>query len=119
MLTILDSKGKQLATCDDISAGQTESRLAWKVSVDGTYSIRVEDRLASRGGPEYSYRLKIDRPAGRGLSLQLAVNALNIETRGQYATLPIAIERRGGFKGPVTLEIDGLPAGVRPRDCNR
>ena len=112
VLTILDSKGKQLATCDDISAGQTDSQLAWKVAADGNYSIRVEDRLLSRGGPRYSYRLKIE-PANRAadFQLKLAVNALNIE-RGAVATLPIAIERRGGFKGPVALEIDGLPAGV-------
>jgi hypothetical protein len=112
VLTILDSKGKQLATCDDISAGQTDSQLAWKVSADGTYSIRVEDRLPSRGGPQYTYRLKIDR-ANRvaDFQLKLAVNALNIE-RGAVATLPIAIERRGSFKGPVALEIDGLPVGV-------
>ncbi|HEV3301174.1 MAG TPA: PPC domain-containing protein [Planctomycetaceae bacterium] len=112
VLTILDSQGKRLATCDDMSAGQTDSQLAWKVPVDGTYSIRVEDRLASRGGPQYAYRLKIDR-ANRAadFQLKLAVNALNIE-RGAVATLPIAIERRGGFKGPVTLELGGLPAGV-------
>jgi hypothetical protein len=112
VLTILDSNGKRLATCDDMSAGQTDSQLAWRVPADGTYSIRIEDRLASRGGPQYAYRLKIDR-ANRAADyqLKLPVNALNIE-RGAVATLPIAIERRGGFKGPVALEIEGLPAGV-------
>jgi hypothetical protein len=78
----------------------------------GRKLLDSEDRLLSRGGPRYSYRLKIE-PANRAadFQLKLAVNALNIE-RGAVATLPIAIERRGGFKGPVALEIDGLPAGV-------
>ena len=112
VLTILDSKGNRLATCDDMSAGQTDSQLSWKVPADGLYSIRIEDRLASRGGPQYAYRLKIDRADhAADFQLKLPVNALNVE-RGSEATLPIAIERQGGFKGPVTLEIEGLPAGV-------
>jgi hypothetical protein len=112
VLTILDSKGKPLATCDDMSAGQTDSRLAWKVPADGTYSIRVEDRLASRGGPQYAYRLKIERGnAAADFQLSLPTNAINVE-RGTVTTIPIAIERRGGWNGPVTLEIEGLPAGV-------
>jgi hypothetical protein len=112
VLTILDSKGKQLATCDDMSAGQTDSQLAWKVPADGTYSIRVEDRLASRGGPQFAYRLKIDR-ANRAADFQLKLpaSALNV-VRGTVTTMPIAIERRAGFAGPVTLAIEGLPAGV-------
>jgi Bacterial pre-peptidase C-terminal domain len=113
VLTILDSKGKQLATCDDMSAGQTDSQLAWKVPADGTYSIRVEDRLASRGGPQYAYRLKIDRPnRAADFQLKLPANASNLE-RGTVTTIPIAIERLGGFTGPVTLEVEGLPADVK------
>jgi hypothetical protein len=112
VLTILDSKGNRLATCDDMSAGQTDSQLAWKVPADGTYSIRVEDRLASRGGPRYAYRLKIT-PAktAADFDLSLPVNALNLE-RGADATLPISVRRRGGFQGAVALEIEGLPNGV-------
>lgn len=112
VLTILDAKGNRLATCDDMSTGQTDSQLAWKVPADGTYSIRVEDRLASRGGPQYAYRLKIDRATrAADFQLKLPANAINVE-RGSETTLSIAIERQGGFKGPIALEIDGLPAGV-------
>ncbi|HET6323749.1 MAG TPA: PPC domain-containing protein [Planctomycetaceae bacterium] len=112
VLTILDSKGKQIATCDDMSAGQTDSQLAWKVPADGNYSIRVEDRLASRGGPQYAYRLKIDRAnSAADFQLKLPANAVNIE-RGTVATIPVAIERRGGFAGPVTITIEGLPPDV-------
>jgi hypothetical protein len=112
VLTILDSKGNRLATCDDMSAGQTDSQLSWKVPADGLYSIRIEDRLASRGGPQYAYRLKIDRANGAAdFQLKLPSSALNVE-RGSETTLPISIERQGGFKGPLTPEIDGLPAGV-------
>ena len=63
VLTILDSSGKRLATCDDMAPGQTDSRLTWNVPADGMYRIRVEDRLPSRGGPQYAYRLDVERAA--------------------------------------------------------
>jgi hypothetical protein len=95
-----------------MAAGQTDSQLTWKVPANDNYLIRVEDRLASRGGPQYPYRLKIDRAqAAADFQLKLTINALNVE-RGATATLPVGIERRGGFTGPVSFEILGLPAGV-------
>jgi hypothetical protein len=112
VLTILDSSGKRLATCDDMAPGETDSRLAWNVPADGTYRIRVEDRLPSRGGPQYAYRLDIERAAlVPDYRLRLATDAVNIE-RGQEIRLTVTAERSGGFSGPITLAIEGLPAGL-------
>jgi hypothetical protein len=113
VLTIVDSSGKRLATCDDMAPGETDSRLTWNVPADGTYRIRVEDRLPSRGGPLYAYRLDVERAAtAPDFRLQLATDAVNVE-RGHEARLTVTAKRSGGFQGPIALAIDGLPAGVR------
>lgn len=113
VLTILDSSGKRLATCDDMAPGVTDSQLTWNVPADGMYRIRVEDRLPSRGGPQYAYRLDVERAAAvPDYRLRLATDSVNVE-RGQEARLTVTAERSGGFSGPIQLSIEGLPAGVR------
>jgi len=113
VLTILDPSGKRLATCDDMGTGQTDSQLTWKVPADGTYRIRVEDRLKSRGGPEYAYRLKVERSAtSADFRLRLGADAVNVE-RGQPAKLVVTAERIAGYDGPIALHITGLPATIK------
>jgi hypothetical protein len=113
VLTVLDASGKRLATCDDMAAGQTDSRLTWNVPADGIYRIRIEDRLPSRGGPQYAYRLDVERAASAAdFRLRLAADSINIE-RGQEARIVVTAESEGGFAGPIALTLEGLPAGVR------
>ena len=112
VLTVLDSSGKKLASCDDMKPGQTDSQLTWKAPGDGTYEFRVEDRLPSRGGSEYAYRLHVDRVnLPTDFRLVLAGDTLNIE-RGKEARLKITVEPQGGFRGPIALSVDGLETGV-------
>ena len=47
-----------------------------------------------------------------GPSFQLSVPATATTHVGQPVTLPITISSSGGFSGPVTLSISGLPTGV-------
>ena len=113
VLTILDATGKRLASCDDMSPGETDSRLTWKVPADGTYCIRVEDRLPTRGGPQYTYRLDIEpTTVVPDFHLKLATDAVNVE-RGHEARLTVTADRSGGFNGPIALSIEGLPTGVQ------
>jgi hypothetical protein len=113
VLTILDATGKRLASCDDMSPGETDSRLTWKVPADGTYCIRVEDRLPTRGGPQYTYRLDIESATVvPDFHLKLATDTVNVE-RGHEARFTVTADRSGGFNGPIALSLDGLPPGVR------
>ncbi len=113
VLTILDATGKRLASCDDMSPGETDSRLTWKVPADGTYCIRVEDRLPTRGGPQYTYRLDIEpTTVVPDFHLNLATDTVNVE-RGHEARFTVTADRSGGFNGPIALSLDGLPSGVR------
>ncbi|MBT4865753.1 MAG: hypothetical protein HON53_11660, partial [Planctomycetaceae bacterium] len=113
VLTLFDEAGKQLAQNDDLGKGQTDSRLTFKVPADGTYIVRIEDRLPTRGGPTFAYRLKISQPkvAPAGFRLKLPADVAVVE-RGKEFKLKIDVQRLGGFKDEIALVIENLPTGV-------
>jgi hypothetical protein len=119
VLAVGDSAGKVLATAE-APGPRADPVLSFTVPADGTYWVRVSDRFRTRGGPLYAYRLRMGPPppadfrlllAATG-RLPLAADALTLR-RGGQAKLKIAVERRGGFTGPITLAVEGLPAGVK------
>ena len=111
VLTVVDAKGKQLATADDLGGGQTDSQLALTIPADGEYRIRVQDRLASRGGPRFAYRLRVTPGERAGFRVLLTADAVTVD-RGKSANLKFKVERSGGFQGEITLKVAGLPQGV-------
>src|SRR5262249_37637418 len=62
-------------------------------SADGPYFLHIEERFAQRGGPDYTYRLRIDRPGAPDFQLRLASDALTL-TRGTPAKLKITADRQ-------------------------
>src|SRR5207247_1936182 len=80
---------------------------------DGVYRIEVADRFHSRGGPEFTYRMNVSpAPTTPDFRLSVATDTFAIPHLGK-AKLKVAIERMNGFKEPIELTIDGLPAGVK------
>src|SRR5690606_2343962 len=77
---------------------------------------RVEERIASRGGPQFAYRLRGTaspeqssiQPAFR---LQLPTDAVTLE-RGGQVKLKISAQRLGDFQDEIALEFRNLPAGI-------
>jgi hypothetical protein len=94
----------------EAGAGQLDPVLLFTVPADGIYGVRVQDRLRSRGGPAFAYRLRIAPPVP-DFSLQLVADAVTVP-RGGQAKLKVLAERRGGFKDAITLTMTGLPDGV-------
>jgi hypothetical protein len=111
VLTLFDSAGKQLAQADDLGGDQTDAALNFTAPADGIYHARVEERFASRGGPEFAYRLKVESAPPPDFEITLPGDAL-VVYRGAQANLKLAVTRSGGFAGAITLEAEGLPAGV-------
>jgi hypothetical protein len=109
VLTLLDPAGNELAHASG-SAG-TDPSLSFTAPADGAYVVRVEDRFASRGGSSFAYRLRLDRAPQPDFELHLSTDALSIP-RGGEAKLKLAVERRGGYAGPVALSVEGLSGGV-------
>lgn len=111
VITLLDDAGKTLASHDDIGGPQTDSRLTWTAAADGTVTLRVEDRLASRGGPQFAYRLRIATKAEPDFRITIPADSLTVE-RMKPGNLKLNVERIGGFAEEIDLEIAGLPEGV-------
>jgi hypothetical protein len=109
VLSVYDAGGKELARAE-AGPGQLDPTLIFTVPADATYSVTVQDRLVSRGGPGFAYRLRAAPPTP-AFRLFLASDAITVP-RGGSAKLKILAERRGGFKEPIALAVAGLPAGI-------
>jgi Bacterial pre-peptidase C-terminal domain len=107
VLSVRDSSGKSLGTAEATNGDPT---LRFTAPANGTYSIAVQDRFKSRGGPDFSYRLHVDRPR-YDFELTAAIASMTIE-RGKQMSLKLAVNRRGGMNGLIHLQIEGLPPGV-------
>jgi hypothetical protein len=110
VLLVLDDTGKELARGDDLPGGSPDCELKFAAPKEGTYSIVVQERFASRGGKDFAYRLRCAKPAA-DFQLEMTVDSLAVDVGGTKK-LPVNITRLGGFAGPITLSAEGLPAGV-------
>ncbi len=112
VLTIFDANGKQLAQNDDMASGETDSRLTYKVPVDGVYKIQVEDRFKRGGGAAYAYRLYVT-PQGEpkpDFDLQLPTDVLTILPKSQ-PKIKLTVARQG-FEGDIEITAENLPEGA-------
>ncbi len=110
VVTLTDSAGKELAKAE--AAGtQLDPTLHFTPAADGTYLVRVAEKVPSRGGPEFAYRLRVAvQPSG--FRLQLAADVLAVQ-RGGQAKLKVTAERQGGCNDTIALTVEGLPNGVK------
>lgn len=116
VLEIFNADGKLLAEVDDsrgsphaYSWSAKDSELRFKAPTDGRFYVSVRD-LNGGGGEHYVYYLRAE-PDGP-----------DFELFGEYYYAMLApgtrmlwfagIKRLNGFDAPVTLGIEGLPAGV-------
>lgn len=111
VLVIQGPDGKEVARDQD-SASAADSFLRFTAPADGTYTVRVSEQFAHRGGPAYGYRLRVTRPAP-DFRLSFATDAIIAERgKGKAPKFKLDVQRSGGFDGEITLAIEGLPAGV-------
>jgi hypothetical protein len=68
----------------------------------GTYRLRVEDE-AGKGGPEWSYTLRVYRPAP-SFEVWTAKSSFAVRARGGSTQMKVFVVRSGGFDGPVELD---------------
>jgi hypothetical protein len=112
VLTVSDAADKVLAKTAPPGVTLVDPRLSFKAPADGTYTVRVADQFASRGGPAFGYRLRVAPPSAEPdfhLTLSDSVVTLN---RGGEAKLRVTATRSGGFNGAIRLDLEGLPHGV-------
>lgn len=118
---------KDLATADDVDGLHTVARfnlssvdatLRWQVPEDATYQVRLNDLyLSQRGDPRLFYRLKIrpERPDFRLFVVPESATQPETPTlrAGGRCLARILAWRVDGFAGPIRIEAEGLPPGVR------
>jgi hypothetical protein len=108
-LAILGPDGKELARNDDLPE-TTDAGLDFTVPADGTYQIVVSD-MAGKAGPRAAiYRLVMRHPVS-DFALQLTAPRVSVPLGGKF-NLPVKAVRTGGFTGQITLQVNGLPAGI-------
>jgi hypothetical protein len=110
VLSVTDNTGKELAKAE-ATGTQLDPTLTFVPPTDGTYIVRVAEKVPSRGGPEFAYRLRVT-VAAPGFRLLLAADTLSVP-RGGQAKLKVTADRQGGFTDAIPLTVDGLPAGVK------
>lgn len=107
-LTVFDPDGKQIASNDD-AAGSVDPELAMTPAADGVYKIVVTDRSGKGGDRAANYRLSVAIPREDvELTLPPQLNVL----LGSQVKLNLKATRKGGFKGPIPITINGLPPGI-------
>ena len=111
VLTLLDEKGQQIATADDLANGQTDAVLAATLSADGNYTLKVEDRISSRGSSDFAYRIRVIRAADAVLRLTTPLDAVTL-LRGGELRVKVLAERPQNFADEIELSIEGLPEGI-------
>ncbi len=112
IVTITNSEGAPLAMVSSADDLKSACRVQWQSPESGNYAIRMRDiQQGVRGGPDFIYRLSV-APAVPGFELSLANDFVNV-VQGAKAELDIKVKRSGGFAGPIDLQLDGLPEGIR------
>lgn len=115
VLHLTDAEGKTLKSSASTPQKPLEPAFDFEFPVEGLYELTIEDCFPDRGGSEFAYRLKVERPASPDFRLNLPADVLTA-TRGVDAKLKIGIERRNGFGQEVKLSAAGLPDGVTAPD---
>jgi hypothetical protein len=86
-----------------------DSRLDFDVPVDGDYLVHLKD-VRNLGGPGFAYRLTI-RAETPDFTLVASPDNPNIP-QGGSVPVTVFVNRFQGYKGPIEIEVKGLPKGV-------
>ncbi len=104
VFVIIGPDGKQLAATD-----APEPKASVTLPADGEYRMVVRDSSGKSPDPRFVYRLTLRRPPA-GFTLK-TVGVASVPVGGKGA-LTVEVVRTGGFKGPITVKLNGLPDGV-------
>jgi hypothetical protein len=107
-LVIVKEDGTELKRVDDVP-GTTDASVVFTVPLDGAYDLLVSDTSGASGNRQAVYRLAVqnEKPGFRLTVPEL----LAVPVEGA-TVLAVKAVRTGGFTGPISVAVDGLPEGV-------
>ena len=95
---------------DPLREWGADSRLAFTAPTDGEYVVRVTD-IRGEAGADYRYTLTVRPQQPR---FQVSVGGSNPTLNaGSGKEVSFTVKRIDGFQGPVTIEVENLPPGIR------
>lgn len=112
LVRVLNAAGKEIATNDDAFELSKDARLAFTAPADGDYTVEVSN-VEEIVGADCYYRLKATR-VQPDFQLSVATDRLPVPVGGTIS-LPVTLERTGGFQDAVEVKVEGLPEGVTAR----
>jgi hypothetical protein len=113
-IVLRDETGKDLARADALETNG-DPALNFTAPADGKFTLEVGDKFAARGGAGSAYRIRI-APPKKTPDFELVIpDSLAHDGEGAK-NLEVQVLRSGEFKGPITLHVDGLPAGITAED---
>jgi hypothetical protein len=118
---LFDAKGNELATIDDhginfnsLAQYNRDPLGTFRVPADGTYRLFVQDRYRN-GGARYQYVLRLAKNEHDFFPVVFHETPSNpscpVVRQGGSAHYELCLNRRD-LSGPVTVQAEGLPAGV-------
>ena len=111
-IRVFNAAGKEIAANDDAPDLGKDARLAFTAPADGDYAVEVSN-VEEITGPDCYYRLRACR-VQPDFQISIAADRLPVPVGGTVS-LPVTLERSGGFKDAVEVKVEGLPAGVTAR----
>ncbi len=108
-IRILNADGKEIASNDDAPGLGKEARLEFTAPESRDYTIEVRNVEEVTGATCY-YRLKA-HAVEPDFQVSIATDRLSAP-QGGTLSLPVNVERIGGFAGAVEVYVEGLPAGI-------
>ncbi|MFN4260116.1 MAG: pre-peptidase, partial [Gemmataceae bacterium] len=107
VLDVMNAKGTVVATNDDLVG--KDAGLVFTPPADGDYILRIRD-LNSKGGDTAVYYIEAE-PTRPDFAVKCDPDKAMIGPGSSMAWFA-QVTRVGGFTGPVTIEVHGLPQGV-------
>jgi hypothetical protein len=77
----------------------------------GEYTMQIRDITSGCAGPDFRYRVLMRPQVPHVGNVEIAPDHVNLEA-GSSRPLTVAIDREEGFRGYVTVNVEGLPTGV-------
>lgn len=110
LLTLRNAKDGAVIEANDDAAG-ADARITRELE-PGEYLVSVRDLVYS-GGPDHAYRLTVEPTAAppQEFTVRFQPDAIRVH-RGGNAVVWCDVTRMNGFRGDVTVTLEGLPRGV-------
>jgi hypothetical protein len=111
-IAVVAADGKEIVRNDDVPLlGTTDAAVDFNVPADGVYDVIVSDLAGTQPSPANLYRLTVDDLNTAFDFTVQAPDKLDI-LLGGTADLVVKSQRRGAWDEPITIKLEGLPAGV-------